>query len=369
LRWYRHNRVVAGLLAALVLVFLTGFGGVIWKWREAENALHSEARQREIAEKATERAESNMRLSLQAFEDIFNDLAALDSRLPLRWPPRMSGESGRMSRPREATEQEALLLQDVLQFYDEFAKNNETNSRVQIEAAKAHRRVGDIYLRRRESDKATVSYARASAILEKLSLDFPASADYRYELAETLARGDLRGPEPEIESRLRRALALAEALRGDDASSPRYPILAAHIQSKLGAVLHQQGRPEETEESYRQAIELLKSLARQGRSNSGDVFELARARDALANLYRERGRLTDARGVLEESIAELQKLRKSDPRLRSILVEQYRSLAEILKDLDEPALAAKASRAAEEVARMPGGLPSWPGRERRPRRE
>jgi serine/threonine protein kinase len=372
LRWYRHNRVVAGLLAALVLVFLTGFGGVVWKWHEAENALHSEARQREIAEKATERAESNVRLSLQAFEDIFNDLAVQDSRMSLRWPPRMGGESGRMPRPREATEQEALLLQDVLQFYDEFAKNNETNSRVQIEAAKAHRRVADIYLRRRESDKAAVSYARASAILDQLVHDFPARTDYRYELAETLARGDLRGTEAEMEPRLRRALALAEALRTDDASSPRYPVLAAHIQSKLGAVLHQQGRPEETEETYRQAIELLKPLARQARPNSGDVFELARARDALANLYRERGRLADARGVLEESIAELQKLRKADPRYRplaGLAAEQYRSLAEILKRLDEPDLAAKASHAADDLAHMPGGPPSWPGRERRPRRE
>src|SRR5262249_6611356 len=34
-RWCRRNPVVAGLTAALVLVFLAGFVGVAWKWREA----------------------------------------------------------------------------------------------------------------------------------------------------------------------------------------------------------------------------------------------------------------------------------------------------------------------------------------------
>jgi tetratricopeptide (TPR) repeat protein len=368
LRWYRHNRVVACLLAALALVFLTGFVGVVWKWRE-------EVRQREIAEKATERAESNVRLSLQALEDIFNDLAAQDARLSLRGPTRMGGENGRPSRQRES-EQEALLLQDVLQFYDEFAKKNETNSRVQIEAAKAHRRVGDIHLRRRESDKAALSYARAAAILDQLVRDFPTNADYRYELAETFARGDLRATEAaaltETEQRFRRALALADGLHAEDAAAPRYATQAAHIQSKLGAVLLQQGRPDETETAYRQAVELLKPLARQERPNTWDVFELTRARDALANLLRDRGRLAEARGVLEESIAELQKMRKPDSRYRSLagpLVEQYKSLAEILKALKEPDLAAKATHEAERLGRQPGGPPPWPGRDRRSRRD
>ena len=34
-RWCRRNPVPAGLLAALVMVFWTGFGLVAWKWRDA----------------------------------------------------------------------------------------------------------------------------------------------------------------------------------------------------------------------------------------------------------------------------------------------------------------------------------------------
>jgi WD40 repeat protein/serine/threonine protein kinase len=35
-RWCRHNPALAGLMAALVVVFLAGFAGVTWKWREAD---------------------------------------------------------------------------------------------------------------------------------------------------------------------------------------------------------------------------------------------------------------------------------------------------------------------------------------------
>ncbi len=88
------------------------------------------------------------------------------------------------------------MLQDVLQFYDEFAKENETNSRVRVEAAKAHRHVGDIHLHRGQSDKAAASYRRAVAMLEELAAASPTNLDYRYELAQTYARIDPRATEP-----------------------------------------------------------------------------------------------------------------------------------------------------------------------------
>jgi tetratricopeptide (TPR) repeat protein/tRNA A-37 threonylcarbamoyl transferase component Bud32 len=57
-RWSRRNPLVAGLLAALVVVFVSAFAAVTWKWREAELA-ESKAKQAEAsADKARKDAEA-----------------------------------------------------------------------------------------------------------------------------------------------------------------------------------------------------------------------------------------------------------------------------------------------------------------------
>jgi WD40 repeat protein/tRNA A-37 threonylcarbamoyl transferase component Bud32 len=53
-RWCRRNPAVAGLAAALALVFLAGFVGVAWKWQDAEQqkTTAQAAEQREAAQRA-----------------------------------------------------------------------------------------------------------------------------------------------------------------------------------------------------------------------------------------------------------------------------------------------------------------------------
>jgi WD40 repeat protein/serine/threonine protein kinase len=58
LRWCRRNPVPAGLLAALVLVFLAGFAGVFWQWRGAEAARKNEEAQRLLAESEETKAKA-----------------------------------------------------------------------------------------------------------------------------------------------------------------------------------------------------------------------------------------------------------------------------------------------------------------------
>src|SRR5439155_3450003 len=57
-RWCRRNPLPASLLAGIVLVFLAGFAGVFWQWREAETARADETRQRGRAEALQKGAET-----------------------------------------------------------------------------------------------------------------------------------------------------------------------------------------------------------------------------------------------------------------------------------------------------------------------
>jgi WD40 repeat protein len=95
-RWCRHNPVVAGLTAALVLVFLTGFAGVAWKWQEAERqkdiaqvAQQEATAQQKIAEDEADRSRhllyiSDMNLAQQAWEA--GDTGRARNLLERQWP-------------------------------------------------------------------------------------------------------------------------------------------------------------------------------------------------------------------------------------------------------------------------------------------
>src|SRR5207253_6264937 len=57
-RWCRRNPLPASLLAGIVLVFLAGFAGVFWQWRETETARADEQSQRGRAEALRQAAET-----------------------------------------------------------------------------------------------------------------------------------------------------------------------------------------------------------------------------------------------------------------------------------------------------------------------
>jgi serine/threonine protein kinase len=73
-RWCRRNPLVAGLLAALVLVFTGGFAAVSWKWREAEQAREQEGQARREADARAER----IRRDLEGLQTVYRCLESAD---------------------------------------------------------------------------------------------------------------------------------------------------------------------------------------------------------------------------------------------------------------------------------------------------
>jgi serine/threonine protein kinase/WD40 repeat protein len=84
-RWCRRNPLPASLAAAIVLVFLLGFAGMFWQWREAEAVRRDETRQRGRAERSQQEADQaraaseEVRAAAQAetYRHLFSEARAL----------------------------------------------------------------------------------------------------------------------------------------------------------------------------------------------------------------------------------------------------------------------------------------------------
>src|SRR6202035_5087185 len=96
----------------LLLASLLGFSGVMWKWREASEALQREERQRERADEQRGLAEGNLDLALQAFERIAGRMALARPEAPL--------DAGGEEAPAHplASPEAAAVLQDLVRFYE-----------------------------------------------------------------------------------------------------------------------------------------------------------------------------------------------------------------------------------------------------------
>src|SRR5262249_50844593 len=147
--------------------------------------------------RALHHAEANVSLSLAAFEDLFNKLAARGELGPFAGgpkPPPPPGKSGRGPGPPSLSsnlkENDAEVLQSVLTFYDKFAATNQTHSRLQGEAARAQIRVAALYAWLGRHDDAAAAYARAADRFESLAASHPDVAEYRFHLARAYAKDE-----------------------------------------------------------------------------------------------------------------------------------------------------------------------------------
>ena len=84
-------------------------------------------------------------------------------------------------------QQPAAILEAVLGFYDRFAEQNKLTPQLQLEAAKASRRVCEAHVWLRKPDKAVAAFRRAVGLLEPLVAKFPDNAEMRTELVMTYA--------------------------------------------------------------------------------------------------------------------------------------------------------------------------------------
>lgn len=417
-RWSRRNRTTAALAVtatgAVLLASVVGWTGYMITTRalkseqnrraEAEVATRKE-REATLKERvATRRAEENVALSLEVFEELFEKLAANDihslppppgrphlPHKPEPGPPRPGGgidhlfatPGGPMAPPDRVAlsmepppgppgpgrpEVDSILLESMLMFYERFAGRNATNPRLQGEAAWAYRKVGALYSKLGRDQEADAAYEQAISRFEELLVQFPEVPEYRARLVETSIMADPWRAPPEslepLEKRLRRAQVLIDELCQEVPDHPGYLQDAVHVYAKLGAVLQRRDQLSLAAECYEHAIELGASLLQHHRKSSRARLDRAFSEEALALLQFQRGQNEEARRLLNAAVADFQSL-SGEVSVFSPPPESFESLAEAFTTLGDTARAEELRRWAAAARARPRGFP--PRHNRKPR--
>ncbi|VTU02289.1 serine threonine protein kinase : Protein kinase family protein OS=Singulisphaera acidiphila (strain ATCC BAA-1392 / DSM 18658 / VKM B-2454 / MOB10) GN=Sinac_2100 PE=3 SV=1: Pkinase_Tyr [Gemmataceae bacterium] len=386
-RWCRRNPAVAlltaNMVAALALAGIVGWVG----YANTRKALAAEAAQLAEAKKArgeaeaaraavvsaSEKLEANLRMSLEAFDAVFD---AAGGQPPGGPPGRGFGpgpftlglglgiplpQAGARPPAPPGEDERAAVLEAILNFYDKFAEQNATNPKLQLDAGRAHRRVGEVQFARGYADKAAASFRRAASQLEPLAREYPADRGVRTELVLTY----LAAPPdafPDYERLLVRARELAANL--DDTVRPH---IAASLALKLAWVKGRTGDRAGAERLYREALAALAPPRdpAEPRPPSATV-ELALARSLLAAHYAEENRFREARATLEEAVGELKRYgdRRGPGGMGGrppweAVAAANRQLADVCERLGDHRAAKEARAEAERPVGGPGSF-GWP---------
>lgn len=195
---------------------------------------------------------------------------------------------------------------EALRILRQLTSEDPRNLAWQLDLARALQASARIALMRQDWSAADVSLQAAVEILEKLHEQYPETALFQFELADTL--GTVAGARPGDLPQLQRSLSLSRQLTERYPGVAEYRSLLAATLARLAAVSAGQGLIPRAETGLQEAIEILQSLAEQHPEAVTYHVALGRTRQQLAGLYLRNNRPQQARAVLQEAMADLQKV-------------------------------------------------------------
>ncbi len=260
-RWARRNPALAWSTATTAILLITVAAVSIWGFVTTRNANRELTTERGKTRQEADRAEDNLRMALQAFEEIVDGISqrGIPQSVQSDLNSNIETEDGEASQPvanltPAVTEADAELLNRLLQFYIDFASRNESSPEVAAQTAKAQRRVGDIYQRLGRHEDAIAAYENARSQYQVLSL-----AELEPSLEDILAR-------PDAPTTYNATLAVAE------------------ISGQIGEAAALVGDPGATRNAYESALEYLASLPAEVQSRPETRFLTAQTKTAFASV-------------------------------------------------------------------------------------
>lgn len=152
--------------------------------KQAADLARKEAEQSEENMKAQfNRAEANVEITIAAFDEMFKQVVARGSTASAELD--IDGFEELQGIETSVTKQDAEFLDKFLSFYDQFATQNADNASLQLESARAFRRVGNIYQLLGEFQRSIESYQESIEIYEQVVDQSPESKNELISLVQT----------------------------------------------------------------------------------------------------------------------------------------------------------------------------------------
>ncbi len=321
-RWCRRNPVVAALTSTVAALLALALVGLV-----ISNLMIA----RERAEVARQRDEAR-----RAVDEMYTEVAE-------QWLAQQAALE-----PVQRT-----FLQKALDYYQRFADEQSTDPKFRLKTAAAYRRIGVIQRRLGRTAESESAHRRGLAVLENLTVEFPAAPEYRSELARSLTNlgALLSGLDrrQDTEQAFRRAFALQEKLATEYSSVPAYQSAFASGTFNMARLLEHTSHPQTAKDNYLKAVVLHSKLAAEFPNSSEYQSELARAHTGMGNFLRGIGQSDEAEQAYRRAMAIRQKLAADSPAApmhREELSLAYTNLGVLLQDMGRAVEAEKAYREA-----------------------
>jgi serine/threonine-protein kinase len=389
-RWCRRNPGLAGLTAALLLVFATGFTLVLWQWRLATaNAADALARKNEAdLQKAAavanaRRAEDHLREALNAVA-VFGTQAiresdlgkgaearrwALEARAILERLLKADPDNFALQRIRALNEnnlgfwvadpQEALRhYQKALALREQLWQRQPGSAEALHDLARSYQNVGLAQGGLGQPGAARRSLQTACKHLDEVVRANPTVASWQADRAEAYINlGKEQGRSGDRAAALHstgQARAILTRLIKAHPAEVRFQTLQVLAHVNTGVLHRQLGQPAEALRAYQQVPSLLEKLIRDHPTEERYVRDLALNQENTANVQSELGQAGAALGTLERLCTLREALARrapNDAARQAALGTALSWRGQMLRHLDRRSEAAAVLRQAVEAGR------------------
>jgi serine/threonine protein kinase/tetratricopeptide (TPR) repeat protein len=340
-RWCRRQPLAAGLLAALLIVFVGGFAAVTWKWLEAD-------RERSQAVAQRDRAERVLRAALDtniAVEDLAGQLkpiagtqsttvknilqlAARNYERLLReggeTPPLLEGKARMLTAFSELyidlgdTGQALALAKEARAIYTRLLEREPDNARWRAGLATGLERVGVALRLQRRLAGCRAAFDQSLTLRKRLVAQFPGNPEYLMDLsASHVLIGqfliDQRCDVPKARQAYRRAFVIRKKLAASNPANRKWQAALASSYEKVGHGLFAQYQYPRALKAYRSARGIYSRLAAREPTNAQWQMAVARNTRWMGMTHQNLGQPDRAKASFTQALGISERLARLNP--------------------------------------------------------